>query len=468
MKKITDKQKKILDRKGISYDPGMSARDARALVKKAFEMASHAQLDALDKLGARYEWDITEQAADELIKKAYSANESLKHDIEDEYGLLLDLMLEAGATFKYTTDARKKSYQGTVYLDCPISGCSGCAYVSVKGNYGGCFECSWQNLHGAGPIGFYMTVENASFIEALAALGVKINSNLESPNADAIKEVTSTPTAPKKTLLEFRADWHQWVEWGKEAYFWDEHYTARAYLEGRGIDPATVQAFGVGVDPRGYNPHKESHCLLFPYYDQLGLLVAVNRRIAKFVKDDKSRLALGSRKKAGIFSTLEDPQKAELTWVIEGEINALSVWQVLQLAGFPDRVLSLSDEGMTKTRALEMQNRYGSVIVWCDKPKIQDYIRDDGVMAWATKRDANDLLMAGELWQAIDWIRCRGTDVRELGIKQRTIEELIEDKEFELALKTAYRKNADRRTIRHIVHCRKQHEFETRQMAMEV
>lgn len=389
---ITKKQAAILDKKGIPYDPNTSRHEARQLVKLAMNSASKRTRSRLDAFGLDYDPFISQADAFGLIDQHTRQTRALYDELDATPDLLFDLASQT-TDWAHVTPARAK---GT----CPICGHSD-FYVTRRQNIGGCHGCSWQkDGQGAGPVGFWAALHGLEWHEATRQLD-----HAQPVHAQPVD--TRPTTHPKQDAPQNRGKWrNMWA-----SILNDGHKrlalptnAGRLYLESRGIDYATMQAFGVSTTPKGYGPYQNIECCLFPYYHD-GVLSAVNKRLTvkPAKKGDKTRLAKGSQPKNAFFGS--HAGLSGFVWIVEGEINAMSVWQVLQTLGRSDTVLSVGSEAFIRSRTGEFADRWGdNCVIWCDSPHIRDVVRETGLSCWSTRQDANVLLLAGKLTDCIAWI----------------------------------------------------------------
>lgn len=97
-----------------------------------------------------------------------------------------------------------------------------------------------------------------------------------------------------------------------------------------------------------------------------------------------------------------DPLARRTLVLVEGEINAMSIWQ--EMGGAPVDVLSMGGQSsIVSPAAIAYAQRYGACIVWMDEEKrARDLAKSVGGLAyWSAvdgqKADANDHLCAGRL-----------------------------------------------------------------------
>ena len=202
------------------------------------------------------------------------------------------------------------------------------------------------------------------------------------------------------------------------------------YLMRRGLAPRTWAAFGLGFAAAlNRDTHEELPAIAMPWY-RGGKITAIRYRFLAPTGKQKITSLPGSRFGGLLFGgqALPDWMKipgegADLqrlcTLVLcEGEINAMSIWQVTD--GQRVHVLSLGSESASlPDAAVELAKRYGAVIVWMDKPEIAKTLMGQifGAYGYASPagQDANDMLQAGTLGgqvAALRWQTCKSDDAR--------------------------------------------------------
>lgn len=194
---------------------------------------------------------------------------------------------------------------------------------------------------------------------------------------------------------------------------------ALAYLEGRGIDISTSEAFSVGYAamglPNTYDKANLSRCypmqvaISLPWFNHDGALQCVKYRFTQShtytdldgKEHSENKTSRGSSA-GGVFGwqALRGPDKRQVLIITEGEMNALSLWQV---GNQWIDVLSAGAEGAINklpTVVTEIANRYAHRIVWADKGNIANSAAlaiGAASMRSPDGMDANDLLQAGKL-----------------------------------------------------------------------
>jgi len=220
-----------------------------------------------------------------------------------------------------------------------------------------------------------------------------------------------TPAAKSKGAswqdASWQADARAILARAQAALIGPEGAEGRDYLTARGLTPATWRAWGLGYTPAAWDPKLEARraAVVIPW--QRDKITALKYRFLT-VPDGGLRysskgggqcLAFGLGLAGAHFVTL---------WLLEGELNALALWQALHDRGAVNcDVVSFGSEGSaTNATVTSWAKRYRQVIVWADDP-------DKAASAMAAipgafglrspkpdgqKLDANDLLRLGKLY----------------------------------------------------------------------
>lgn len=178
----------------------------------------------------------------------------------------------------------------------------------------------------------------------------------------------------------------------------------RAYLAGRGLQPETWQAWGLGFDPEKWDPAQERKrpAIVIPWHWGAKLCALKYRFLDSKEKGDRFTSKGGGEQR--LFG-LQMRQPAGVLILIEGELNALSVWQAARAGGLCGLdVVSFGAEAAGASRhAADLAARYGPgrVIVWSDEEN-RTRAALANIPGALGKRspyglDANDLLRAGRL-----------------------------------------------------------------------
>jgi hypothetical protein len=199
---------------------------------------------------------------------------------------------------------------------------------------------------------------------------------------------------------------------------------ARAYLASRALEPDTWRAFGLGLRPDAPLPNtkgkQRAPAVVLPWV-AAGKLVAVRYRFLEpqTYTDDSGDLREGERLVAESGSQFagrlfggqhlpewlrlsEQPGAERLRWllILEGEINAMSAWQVAGASNLD--VLSLgSESAKLSPAAVATAQRYGRALCWADRAEVAQSLMAALPGAYGVRspggRDANDLLRSGHL-----------------------------------------------------------------------
>ncbi len=151
----------------------------------------------------------------------------------------------------------------------------------------------------------------------------------------------------------------------------------RDYVQSRGLALATCAAFQIGYTPAHFDPKENGKrpAMVIPGIDSKGVVSGIKYRFCdSLAESDTTRRFT---QKAGSESILFGIQNAtgggtsRTLVALEGEWNALSVWQATREQGFD--VLSVgAEKGLTPMRALKTfaaHMQYERVLLWFDKPE---------------------------------------------------------------------------------------------------
>jgi hypothetical protein len=244
----------------------------------------------------------------------------------------------------------------------PCPRCGGVDRFHVKRDWFFCRQCYPYSDPGVGhdAIGFIRWLEGLGYEAARACL-----------------EVGTTPPQPGRptSARGWRAP--AWQE--RAARFLQaaqarlddaEGACARAYLEQRGLRPETWRAWGLGYAViRHPRLKQDAPAILLPW--RAGRLIqAITYRFfgPGIGPDDRYAQMPGGQPLLFGLEALSD-HLAEL-WLVEGEFNALALWQTARDLGLGLDVLSFgSERGATNALTLAIARRYPRVVVWCDTPE---------------------------------------------------------------------------------------------------
>lgn len=346
---------------------------------------------------------------------------------------------------RYTTLRRESSHEWAG----PCPRCGGDDRFHCTTQWWFCRVCHPQQ---SDSIDLVRWLTGASFRESVAMItGVSMPTmsitELRSRYAGAVtvpakraKATQTPPDAQARLLAQWQAEAEAETAAAESLLASEAGAEGRAYLEGRGLKPHTWQVFRLGYVPDvplpGTGGAQRRPAILLPWTVG-GRVAAIRYRfLGKHTyadRDGREREGVKQTAKAKAFG--EQPMfsgrmfgglglagsvggKFDLV-VCEGEINALSIWQVAH-EGRVD-VLSLGSESQHITDAmLRAICEYRRVIVWMDKTeKLAGLLaRIPGATGIASPRrmDANDCLQKGTLQPMIADLRlraCRGDAERE-------------------------------------------------------
>lgn len=281
-----------------------------------------------------------------------------------------------------------------------------------------------RNLGGS-VIDWYKHINRCSDGEAIRAL-------------QALLEGGALPPAPKREVFPGKQKVDAWKSdrWQADARrrleaaqvaLWDDDNAAaaagRAYLTERGIRPDMWIAFGLGYGNAWNNKAgRAMPAIWIPWQNRQ--ITAIQYRFLGVGKDDETAQRFGQLKGGDRYlfglqhCVAAEPRQLGMLFVVEGELNAISIFQTVyghysvDVVSFGPRA-NLRNAGVAPLAAA-VATRYKRVIVWADES--QDALDALGTIPNAlpvrspkidgNKQDANDLLRAGLLDDVIfDLIR---------------------------------------------------------------
>jgi hypothetical protein len=222
----------------------------------------------------------------------------------------------------------------------------------------------------------------------------------------------------------------------------DAGAAGRAYLEGRGLHPATCAAFGLGLANVGLpgtwdettrtHTHPLQPAVVIPWFAQGGQrLVGLRYRFlqahtysladgkeqtakqsAQWGSDFTRRLFGGQVLPEFVFMPATEPsaERGRTLLICEGEINCMSIYQIAHETRLD--VLSIGSEaGALPNRFEAWAGRYGQILTWLDDPALvaKVALKLQGAHAIDSKsmggNDANDLLQQGLLGAFLATVR---------------------------------------------------------------
>jgi DNA primase len=165
------------------------------------------------------------------------------------------------------------------------------------------------------------------------------------------------------------------VELAKQRMTREDTNDGARYLLGRGILPATIEAFDIGFDPAHFDPATKTKrpAVVIPWCDETGAISAIKYRFCdNIASDDKDRRfsqTSGSKQILFGLQTLARTNAPRALIAVEGEINAMSVWQATRSDGYD--VVSVGPENnpacLRALAALLDVSAHADVLLWFDR-----------------------------------------------------------------------------------------------------
>lgn len=333
---------------------------------------------------------------------------ALKETREERYEKLKDAYQEADETLQLSGDiikvasdinGLKLKQDGRDWWSGPCPECGGTDrfYINTRDNKYKCRQCSFAGGL-ANLASFAWGVHLWDAIDTL--LGYSLRDRDFSDVVIKKAQANTSKSEPKQELFkDFSRDMVRATNQLEEA---------RGYLISRGITSDTIDACQERLG-FAYVYHHDSGTYYgsacFAHELPLGgkwLMVGINRRIFDPPEGmDKTRLMAGSK-----WGLLRFPALGrDMLIVVEGEINGLSIWQVIHKKAWRVDVISVGSEGAFKKRAnyiTELAKPYQTLVLWGDDGDVmQDAITSGPIthdqidmIVSPNGLDANDLLQA--------------------------------------------------------------------------
>ncbi len=203
-----------------------------------------------------------------------------------------------------------------------------------------------------------------------------------------------------------------------QAALWDSTAgrAGRSYLEGRGLHSGAWVAYGLGyshaVSVPGIEGKQKGAAIAIPWIMK-GTLRAIRYRFLEQQGPHKQTAFFGSTFSGNVYGgqfIQRSGFERRTLVLIEGEINAMSIWQVaadtrLDVLSIGSESQRISDEMLNAIR------RYRMVLLWLDNAKHARAKLEKLPSATAFQspggKDANDLLQAGTLGYAFSNMRLK-------------------------------------------------------------
>lgn len=296
-------------------------------------------------------------------------------------------------------------------LEGPCPSCGGNKRCFYKRDFYHCRECG----DGGSVIDFVMQLQHCDLAEAIEFLAGEAGTTLP-----------PVPPAPSRQHRSQPADALKGHAWVAERHLLHCQMVLASgdnegtqYLASRALKPETWHAYGLGYDAA-------RRAIAMPWY-RGGRLSGIRYR--SVVPDVPKAQRLTSEKGSSFRNLLFGAQALTADWhaplpngfdplarrrlfIVEGEINAMSVWQAAY--GAQVDVLSFGSEAQPiPPPMLPICWRYGMVVCWKDEEAraraAQKMLPGHAAAYWSEntpeegggKSDANDLLRAGTLWPTL-------------------------------------------------------------------
>ena len=320
---------------------------------------------------------------------------------------------------RYTELRRESSHEQSG----PCPRCNGTKRFHVQPERWFCRDChpAWGDA-----IEFIRWMESCTFDEALTRL---TDGSAPAPVKVASPTVEPTPEQADQWKRKARA----MLADAQERLYKPEGKAGLDYLLGRGLDASTLRLFGLGyvVDaplPATWNAETKERsypcqpAIVIPWYAD-GDLVAVRFRfLEKHTYQDTNGKERKGEKQSAVFGSsfggrwwgeqsISRDRTDRTLVIVEGEINAMSIYQVAGDAGID--ICSIGSESAKITPAMiDLAGQYRHIILWADRQEItKDKMNTlPGAFGLGSPngKDANDLLQAGHLGGFLAAMRVKG------------------------------------------------------------
>lgn len=252
-------------------------------------------------------------------------------------------------------------------------------------------------------------LHGSSFLEAVQELAGHL---LALPSAQPLEHYPAKPKQPRWEKKQHQ--WQSLVARAAQRLEKAAGATVCAYLEQRCVEPETWRAWGLGawVANRWLKVGEQwtrealGEAVVLPWLGADGTVKAVKYRLLDHPVRRYHAEAGGEQT---LFGThLVRPAERHTLFLVEGELNAISIWQVAHTTGVD--VLSFGSEGggVSGTYLARVATLYKQVFVWMDDPAASlAALEASGIEAIPLQSpkteiapkglDANDLLQQGML-----------------------------------------------------------------------
>jgi len=229
----------------------------------------------------------------------------------------------------------------------------------------------------------------------------------------------------KLPSLDWQASTWRHVDRAGDELFSDHGQVARDYLSSRGLHRGTWYAWGLGfTHVFDQTVHRSRPAIAIPWITKADEEIAAVRY--RFIDDHPEGLRYTSL--AGsvplIFGTQSILSSDQTVLLVEGEINALSLWQC-HPRGVSVVSFGAEQEGeIPQARAAILRNlarNYKHVVIWMDDPNrskqyqnvlSRNCLKLHSPIVDGIKQDANRLLQVGKLFVVLTGLRAELSEVK--------------------------------------------------------
>lgn len=244
----------------------------------------------------------------------------------------------------------------------PCPKCGGQDRLHVKSDYWFCRSCySHDNGKPHDAIAWLMWLDGLTFTEACRRLDSGAVSAGPRPRVAPV--VQKAP--PAWTDATWQAEARHEAQAAANTLHGRGGESARAYLESRGLLPPTWLAWGLGAGLRwSVALQKEAPCIVIPWRAGPDVTALQYR----FYGPDVDKGARFAQRKGGarVLFGMNLLEEHHTLILVEGEINALSLWQHAGGRGL-DVVSFGAEAGASSAAARDLAAGYRRVFVWADQ-----------------------------------------------------------------------------------------------------
>ena len=262
---------------------------------------------------------------------------------------------------------------------------------------------------GGSTIDWWMAVNKCTRGEAIRALAAMVDGG--TVPLQSVSHQSVTKPAPQWQSAQWQTEARAELESSQYALWFNaDGEIGREYLAQRGIALDTAIGWGLGVELR-FDPIAKQRfpAIIVPYMNRS--ISALQYRFIGVGKDDKGRLRF-SQKSGGqrFLCGLQVASSTETLFIVEGELNAISISQIAAQCDIPADAVSFGTQTNIELASNVMATvakKYKRIIVWADEPEFAIAAMKSinhsrvypvrTVVSDGTKFDANHLLQSDGL-----------------------------------------------------------------------